>query len=323
MENKTEPKKRGRKPLPPEEKSKRGRKRLVHQDIQERKQQGAPPLQISFVCDGNETPQANVASSSQTLNPFHDHVVNTGMSEPAKTNKKKVTPQPKKASALCTLEESDDDEVGFVSRRPRVDVSHLSGEKCITLLCAHTDKKKWPAATDKHCWNCTFPFDGIPLAVPAKHHKSGIFTGCFGIFCSFNCARRYLLNRNSQESWQQLQLLSLLHKKILGQTVRIPPAYPFQVLDRFGGYMSIEEYRTNFITLPPKNEMFDEAKRKEYVSMLEKNEIPHFSTILHSHNQKLMTDSLQEKKAREGYDRTTPLPGSQNLAASMGISSST
>ena len=86
--------------------------------------------------------------------------------------------------------------------------------------------------------------------------------------------------------------------------------------------MSIEDYRKDFVTLPPDDQMFDESVRRDCVTMMQANQIPHFNTIIHSHNQQLMTDSIKEKKRREAYDRTTPLPGSQNLAMSMGINTS-
>jgi hypothetical protein len=121
---------------------------------------------------------------------------------------------------------------------------------------------------------------------------------------------------------QQLQLLSYLYKKIIGSSARIFPAHPFQVLDKFGGYMPISEYRKNFITLPPENAMFDPAVRQDYVHLMTVRQIPYFHTVLHTHSQQLVTDSIQEKAVRNrSYERTTPLPGSQHLTQTMGIKS--
>jgi len=321
-------KKRGRKPLPPEEKIKRGRKRVVHQEIQERKQQGAPPLQISFVCDAqtNAAPLAPMAPTATIINPFAEHGVTSSntltplSSEPGAV--RRVAPL-RKTAALTALEESDDDETPAVLSIPRIDVSHLSGEKCIEILGAHTDRKEWPSSTEVACWNCSHTFDGIPLSIPGGLHKrQRIMVGCYGVFCSFNCAKRYCMNRNRHDSMQQLELLAYLHKKILGKIARISPAAPFQVLDKFGGYMGIDEYRKNFITLPPDNQMFDPAVRQDYVQLMNEKQVPHFHTVLHSHNQQLVTDSIQEKTARNrAYERTTPLPGSQHLTQTMGIKS--
>ena len=324
-EEQVQPKKRGRKPLPPEEKVKRGRKRVVHQEIQERKQQGVPPLQISFVCDTQASPTP-MATSATIINPFAEHGVTTMSSTSAAPFASQVE-QPRrvaplrKTAAFTALEESDDDEMPVVSSKPRIDVSHLSGEKCIQILGAHTDRHQWPSSTTVACWNCTHPFDGIPLSIPGGLHKrKSIMVGCYGVFCSFNCAKRYCMNRNRCDSMGQLQLLTFLHKKILGNTARIFPAAPFQVREKYGGYMGIDEYRKNFITLPPKNEMFDPSVRQDYVHFMNENQVPYFYTALHSHNQQLVTDSVQEKSVRnKTYERTTPLPGSQHLTQSMGI----
>lgn len=218
------------------------------------------------------------------------------------------------------LDESDNDELQSVRLRPKVDVSQLTGEKCIKILGAHTDRSAWPERTTVSCWHCTFPFDSIPLSIPSKYaHNSKLLTNCYGVFCSFNCARAYCITLNRHNCWQHLQLLSYLHKQLLGNTVKIKPAGPFQALTRFGGYMDIDEYRKDFITLPPSQDMFDDSKRRDHVRMLELNCIPLFQTVLHSHNQQL-TDSIMEKNVRrEAYDRTKPLPGSEVLATSMGI----
>lgn len=319
MEEESAPKKRGRKPLPPEEKSKRGRKRVVHQEMQERKQQGAPPLQISFVCDAQAS-ASPMAATTTIINPFTEHGVTSTSSVEAP---KKQKHPPRLAASVTALEESDDDEAAAVLSKPRIDVSHLSGEKCIEILGAHTDREQWPSSTNVACWNCTHTFDGIPIAIPGSLHRNkSTLVGCYGVFCSFNCAKRYCMNKNRHDSMQQLQLLSLLHMKILGNTARIFPAPPFQALDKYGGYMSIEEYRKDFISLPPNNTMFDPKSRRDYVQMMNANQIPYFHTVMHKHNQQLMTDSIQEKNIRnKGYERTTPLPGSQNLTQSMGIRS--
>lgn len=322
-----EPKKRGRKPLPPEMKSKRGRQKIIHQEMQERRMAGAPPLQISFLCDeGASGDTASRARSS--LTPFTDSFASMssllGAHEaPNETNGPNEPKQPKqhRKKGSMALEESDDDEVAEVRSRPRVDVSSLNGEKCIEILGAHTTRTQWPSRSEVSCWNCTFPFEGVPISIPSRVDKSnGRLSGCYGVFCSFNCSKRYCISSSRNSCWSHMQLLSLLYKKILGSTVRIPPAHPFQALRRFGGYMDIEEYRKDSITLPPEPHMFDTASRRDTVSLLQQNCLPLFQFVHHRHIQQMTTDSIQEKALRtEGYERTKPLPGSQNLTNTMGI----
>ena len=316
------PKKRGRKPLPPEERTKRGRKRVVHHEMQERKEQGAPPLQISFVCEGNDpAPQSSSGSvNAKSFNPFADHSSWSSRAKERDSAQPQVQPKEiSKRGKMMALDESDDDENVIVRSRPRIDVSSLTGDKCIEILGAHTNKTEWPRETDVACWNCTFAFDGIPISAPQRlDPRTKKLVGCFGVFCSFNCAKRHLLTKPN--SWQQLQLLTFLHKKVLGNVVKITAAPPSQVLERFGGYMSIEEYRKDFIVLPPQAEMFDSSVRRDHVVLMQQNCIPSFQIVHQSHNQQLVTNSIQEKNVRrEKYDRTRPLPGSENLANSMGI----
>ena len=333
-----EPKKRGRKPLPPEERQRRGRKKVVHQEIQERKNQGAPPLQISFICSTSENsaPAAALTSSgtkaTTPLNPFLDGgafavtppVTASGDLNAAATAKPRLPPARPAVAARnggqMLLDESDDDELHDVRARPRVDVSQLTGEKCIEILGAHTDVERWPERTEMSCWNCTYPFDGIPIMIPGKMHKiTDKLVDCFGVFCSFNCAKRYCVSHGRHSSIEQVQLLSYLHKKVLGATARVTPAPPFQALSRFGGYMDIDEYRKDAITLPPDESMFDPAVRRDHVTLLQYHCVPLFQTVLHTHNQ-MMSNSVRERAVRKQMsDRTKPLPGSQELANSMGI----
>ena len=154
-------------------------------------------------------------------------------------------------------------DVCIANQRSHIDynVSHIS--KCVELLGAHTTREQWPEKTDVACWNCTFEFDAIPIAVPKSLRHRKHFDKCYGVFCSFNCAKRYVITQNNFDMWSQLQLLSLLHKRVLGCTVKVIPAPPRQALLRFGGYLSIDEYRKNNIVLPPEPDMFDPSVRRD------------------------------------------------------------
>ena len=303
------PKKRGRKPKPAEEKVKRGRKKIAEEEIQARKKEGAPPLQISFVCGDDEAPVP--VSTSESLNPFADHQTSSTVVPPR--GQAPIRP----SRSIAPLDESDDDELQPVQDQPRVDISSLTGSKCVELLGAHTTREQWPEKTDVACWNCTFEFDGIPIAVPKglRHRKH--FDKCYGVFCSFNCAKRYVMTQNDFDMWSQLQLLSLLHKRVLGCTVKVIPAPPRQALLRFGGYLSIDEYRKNNIVLPPQPDMFDPSVRRDTVQLLQQGCTPYFFTVHHTHSQNLAAEKADHRK--EGYHRVKPLPGAENLLQSMGI----
>ena len=325
MEKTSKPR-RGRKPLPPEEKAKRGRKKRAEALLAERRQQDAPTLHISFVCrdDTQETPTPTPASTSaigvqsialRNTNPMSD------VMRPRITPEVRNETMPTTSKSLILCESESDEDIN-VRKKPRVDVSQVTSERVISLLGAHTTKDTWPSSTSVCCWNCTEPFDGIPLAIPGgleKHTKR--LKDCTGVFCSFNCMRRWILNSNRHTSWEQMQLITYMHKVIVGHTVSIPPAASPHVLKKFGGYMDIDEYRKDFVCLPPTDEMYDTNQRRDRVEILQKKCIPSFQTAFHTHNKHHITDSMtfDREHGKSGYDRTRPLSGSQVLVNSMNM----
>lgn len=187
------------------------------------------------------------------------------------------------ARQSVVLEESDSDEE-VVRRvvRPRTSASAPT-EEILNILGAHaaTDAP-WPESTSVSCWNCTYGFDGIPVPLPGKYDRAtGKMKGCTGVFCSFNCAKRYAIGTSAQNANWMLQssLLSLLHKRIVGKTVQIRPALPAIVLERYGGVVTIEEYRRGFQTLSTEEGTEDDAVEAPAMEMLGANCVPAFLRV--------------------------------------------
>ena len=68
----------------------------------------------------------------------------------------------------------------------------------------------------------------------------------FGNFCSFGCAFAY--NDNSINDYRRQirdSLLKKLYKDIFNKDCLIKPAGPKEILDKFGGPVSIETYRSS------------------------------------------------------------------------------
>ena len=112
-------------------------------------------------------------------------------------------------------------------------------------------------STIGNCWNCVEKIDNL-VGYPINNNNNVFY--CYGDFCSFGCCGRYLLDKYSnQELWEKLYLLNIMYNKIsntVGESVKISPDR--RLLDKFGGSMSINEYRSdneniNYydITLPP------------------------------------------------------------------------
>ena len=66
---------------------------------------------------------------------------------------------------------------------------------------------------------------------------------CFGIFCSFPCAKAYLIKHRSFNTPSEMLFLTKLARTYYGITESIKPAPPTERLKVFGGDLSIEEFR--------------------------------------------------------------------------------
>lgn len=106
-----------------------------------------------------------------------------------------------------------------------------------------------PKKTNICCWWCTYQFDSLPTYLPEKYSNNSFHvTGCF---CSFNCAGAYNLNLADSKTWERYSLLKLLYyminrdKSLSITDVEINISGPKELLEKFGGPMTIDEYRKN------------------------------------------------------------------------------
>lgn len=106
------------------------------------------------------------------------------------------------------------------------------------------------------CWWCCETFDTLPIGLPEKIYNDVFYVT--GYFCSFNCSLAYNMNLNDHKMWDRVSLLYHLrntiffklypngHSKILDDIIMAPPKY---LLKKFGGEMTIEEFRNKSIVL--------------------------------------------------------------------------
>ncbi len=106
-----------------------------------------------------------------------------------------------------------------------------------------------PKKVNTCCWWCTYQFDCFPTYLPEKYSENKFYvTGCF---CSFNCAAAYNLNLGDDKKWERYSLLKQLYyminkDKITNITeIDINISGPKELLEKYGGPMSITEYRKN------------------------------------------------------------------------------
>jgi hypothetical protein len=122
-----------------------------------------------------------------------------------------------------------------------------------------------PLFTTKCCWWCRETFSSCPIGIPINFYPSCAKSEQFfkqsnldctngteyfetdGIFCSFPCAKSYIIDEKLNTKYKNsTMLLSLLYKKINNKIDFIPLAPSWKLLKKFGGEMSITEFRNSF-----------------------------------------------------------------------------
>ena len=101
----------------------------------------------------------------------------------------------------------------------------------------------YPNSTNIVCFWCTEKFKCRPISLPIKL-SNGIFyvDGCF---CSPECAAAYNFDdTNNSDIWNRYSLLNLLYIIMIGDNqIEIKLAPPRRALKKFGGMLTIEEFR--------------------------------------------------------------------------------
>ena len=106
-----------------------------------------------------------------------------------------------------------------------------------------------------NCWNCTYEFNMRDLKhIPLKYHLDKFYV--MGYFCSNGCCLRYIYdNFKGRELWDKYELFLFYYQKLYNKNldINLPPNK--LLLEKFGGDISIESYRTgnNYseVIIPP------------------------------------------------------------------------
>jgi hypothetical protein len=181
-----------------------------------------------------------------------------------------------------------------------------------------SDSSKLPDSVDVACFWCTECFENQPCVIPEREEKK--IYKVYGNFCSPECALSYLLSENldSHVRWERMSLLHRLYSDLYPN--RIFPAAARESLKKFGGPMSIEQYRN---TMYSKQVRVD-IQMPPLVSILgtmDTKPIDFYDTSTKGNTGSNMTERFS--KAEEGLRlrRTKPLKDKEStLDACMKIS---
>jgi hypothetical protein len=101
--------------------------------------------------------------------------------------------------------------------------------------------------TNISCWWCTYNFDSFPCFIPDRYYSGKFYV--FGCFCTYSCAMAYNLEMNDYRMVLRNTLIKEMYTKVTGQIDTIPIAPKRELLKKFGGILSIEEFRNKFLLM--------------------------------------------------------------------------
>jgi hypothetical protein len=104
----------------------------------------------------------------------------------------------------------------------------------------------WPKTVSSHCLHCCHPFDTIPVPIPRRYDDRLNKYFVFGIFCSINCAKAYILEHEPAISTTRMLTFSTMCREVFGLREPVKPAPPRIMLQCFGGSLTIEQFRKSF-----------------------------------------------------------------------------
>jgi hypothetical protein len=118
------------------------------------------------------------------------------------------------------------------------------------LGCGFGDDGKWPETTSISCNHCCHPFVGMPVPIPREYDEDKQLFLVFGVFCSFNCAKQYIIEREPMIATNRLVLFRDMCSEVFGVTEPTKPAPPALVLKKFMGEngITIEQFRDGFLS---------------------------------------------------------------------------
>lgn len=150
---------------------------------------------------------------------------------------------------------------------------------------------RWPIKTETVCFQCCHPFDGVPVPLPDTYDTRRKVYKCKGNFCSWQCSKSYNLNqtKNFGKGNRNMYISLLAHQTWIKYrkntkhfenmktycTYSINPAPSRELLQMFGGSMSIEEYRKGFYGIIPPEEALED---KPFITFSNRLLLPFTST---------------------------------------------
>jgi len=114
-------------------------------------------------------------------------------------------------------------------------------------LFAFEEALPWPPANwrELRCWHCVHSCPSEPICLPNSYDRRRDVFHVFGLFCSLQCAKAYLVEHSAFGSGDRALLLHQLAVRCFGHVGGpVQPAPPRHRLSIFGGDLDIEAFRS-------------------------------------------------------------------------------
>lgn len=130
----------------------------------------------------------------------------------------------------------------MTTRAPNTDKMPLTHVCKGDDLLAHFKRESWPETTDTCCWWCCHSFETTPIPGTVGFDSRKDQFLCRGVFCSWSCAKSFLMETGRNWS-MNCMYLAQLRRRVEGKLIPITPAPNRFLLEMFGGTFSIERFR--------------------------------------------------------------------------------
>lgn len=144
-----------------------------------------------------------------------------------------------KSNFSCKIELSDSEESDL-----ELDNVYTKSKSLIHYDNIYSTGKEL-SRTDILCFNCCHSFYNKKFVLPIDYESKLKRYKVFGNFCSPNCAKRYAME--DKKLCDKIYILNHMCKEMFETRFIIKAAPSKLLLKSFGGTLSIEEYRNNFI----------------------------------------------------------------------------
>jgi hypothetical protein len=172
------------------------------------------------------------------------------------------------------------------------------------------------------CWWCTESLPHLPcIHFPIKYYQQFDKFDTIGNFCSWECAKAYGKDLKSPRWGEYLSFLTMMHRRALGRHENFFPAPRREALKKFGGTLTIEEFRNCSGKTCPPIVRFPNETFIEQIIVPGSDQIKH-TVSSNAHNSKMKRAIEESESTAEPLKlkRGKPLERSKSkLETSLGI----